>query len=71
MSESLDFWRGSAAERRRVGAIVKAPEARGLEHAAITLAIDSTLSVAAAVETLRDLRAIDAERASAGKRRNS
>jgi hypothetical protein len=35
MNESLDFWRGSAAERRRIEAIVKALEARGLEHAAI------------------------------------
>lgn len=55
MHHDLSFAQGRAAERRRVAAILLAPEAAGREHVAIELALNSTLDVAAALKTLGDL----------------
>ena len=48
----LGFLRGQAAERRRLGAILLAPEADGRERAAIELAFNTNLSVEAARRAL-------------------
>jgi hypothetical protein len=60
------FFRGQAAERRRVTDILLNPAAEGRERAAIALAIGSTLSVSAAVRTLGEIAKIDEHRAAAG-----
>lgn len=41
----LRFLQGQAAERRRLGAILLAPEADGRERAAIELALNTNVSV--------------------------
>jgi hypothetical protein len=57
------YFRGRADERRRATAILLDRAAEGRERQAIALAIGSTLSVDAALRTLNEISAIDAERA--------
>ena len=52
MHHDLSFAQGRAAERRRVAAILLAPEAAGRERLAIEIALNSTLDVAGALKTL-------------------
>jgi hypothetical protein len=57
------YFRGRADERKRATEILLNPAAEGRERAAIALAVGSTLSVGAALLTLSEISAIDAERA--------
>ena len=52
MHHDLSFAQGRAAERRRVAAILLAPEVAGRERLAIEIALNSTLDVAGALKTL-------------------
>jgi hypothetical protein len=63
LSDDLSYFRGRADERRRASAILLDPAAIGRESQAIALAVGSTLSVGAALLTLNEISAIDAERA--------
>jgi hypothetical protein len=64
LNDDLSYFRGRADERKRATEILLNPAAEGRERAAIALAIGSTLSVGAALLTLSEIAAIDAERAS-------
>jgi hypothetical protein len=62
--DDLSYFRGRADERKRATAILLDRMAEGREKQAIALAIGSTLSVGAALLTLSEIAAIDAERPS-------
>jgi hypothetical protein len=64
LNDDLAYFRGRADERKRATEILLNPAAEGRERAAIALAVGSTLSVGAALLTLSEIAAIDAERAS-------
>ena len=51
----LAFAQGRAAERRRVAAILLAPETAGRERLAIEIALNSTLDVAGALKVIGGL----------------
>jgi hypothetical protein len=57
------YLKGRADERRRVASILLNPAAEGRAELAIELAINSMLTVPAAVRTLCEIAGIDAERA--------
>jgi hypothetical protein len=65
LNDDLSYFRGRADERKRATAILLDPAAVGRESQAIALAFGSTLSVSAAVKTLAEIAAIDAEHAAA------
>ena len=50
--ETLEFAQGRAAERRRVAAILLAPQAKGRERIAIEIALNTPISVEGALEML-------------------